>query len=103
MVSILVWISPWAAIMLVDYWVIRRGALDVSSLYAPAEYPNFDWSGLLSLAAGLVAGWAWQYGLVPVMQGPLATSLGNTDFSWLSGGVVAGVLYFVLARRAVRA
>ena len=26
MVSILVWISPWAAIMLVDYWVICRGA-----------------------------------------------------------------------------
>jgi nucleobase:cation symporter-1, NCS1 family len=106
MVSILVWISPWAAIMLVDYWVIRRGALDVSSLYAPAAtsvYPKFDSSGLISLAAGLVAGWAWQYGLVPVMQGPLATSLGNTDFSWLSGGVVAGALYFVLARRAVRA
>jgi nucleobase:cation symporter-1, NCS1 family len=33
------------------------------------------------------------------MQGPLATTLGNTDFSWLSGGVVAGGLYFVLARR----
>jgi hypothetical protein len=33
----------------------------------------------------------------------LATALGNTDFSWLSGGVVAGALYFVLARRAVRA
>jgi cytosine/uracil/thiamine/allantoin permease len=106
MVSILVWISPWAAIMLVDYWVIRRGALDVSSLYAPAgtsSYPRFDASGLISLAAGLVAAWAWQYGLVPVMQGPLATALGNTDFSWLSGGVVAGGLYFVLARRTVRA
>jgi cytosine/uracil/thiamine/allantoin permease len=92
--------------MLVDYWVIRRGALDVSSLYPPAAtsvYAKFDSSGLISLAAGLVAGWAWQYGLVPVMQGPLATSLGNTDFSWLSGGVVAGALYFVLARRAVRA
>jgi NCS1 family nucleobase:cation symporter-1 len=33
------------------------------------------------------------------MQGPIATTLGNTDFSWLSSGVVAGGLYFVLARR----
>jgi hypothetical protein len=33
------------------------------------------------------------------MQGPLATALGNTDFSWLSGSVVAGGLYFLLARR----
>jgi purine-cytosine permease-like protein len=100
--SILVWISPWAAIILVDYWVIRRGALDVASLYAPvatSDNPKYNASGLMSLAAGVVAGWAWQYGLVPVMQGPLATSLGDTDFSWLSGGVVAGGLYFVLARR----
>ena len=100
--SILVWISPWAAIILVDYWVIRRGALDVASLYAPvatSNDPKYNAGGLMSLGAGVLAGWAWQYGLVPVMQGPLATSLGNTDFSWLSGGVVAGGLYFVLARR----
>lgn len=62
----------------------------------------FDVSGLVSLAAGLVAGWAWQYGLVPVMQGPLAKALGNTDFSWLSGSLVAGGLYFLLTRRAAR-
>ena len=84
MVSILVWISPWAAIVLVDYFVIRRGALDVASLYMPvvsSEHPKYNASGLISLAAGIVAGWAWQYGLVPAMQGPLATALGNTDFS----------------------
>jgi NCS1 family nucleobase:cation symporter-1 len=102
MVSILVWISPWAAIMLVDYFVIRRGALDVAELYLPAgasEHPKYNASGLISLAAGIIAGWAWQFGLVPAMQGPLATALGNTDFSWLSGSVVAGGLYFLLARR----
>ncbi|MFN3006577.1 cytosine permease [Mycolicibacterium wolinskyi] len=106
MVSILVWISPWAAIMLVDYFAIRRGRLDTDSLYLPAEasiYGMFNSAGLTSLAAGVVAGWAWQYGLVPAMQGPLATALGNTDFSWLSGSLVAGILYFVLARRTVRA
>jgi NCS1 family nucleobase:cation symporter-1 len=106
MVSILVWISPWAAIMLVDYFVIRRGALDVAALYEPRDHSRrdgYDVSGLLSLAAGIVAGWAWQYGLVPVMQGPVATALGNTDFSWLSGSVVAGGLYYVLARKAVKA
>jgi purine-cytosine permease-like protein len=103
MASILVWISPWAAIMLVDYAVIRRGTLDIASLYTQigtSSYPRFNVGGLSSLAAGIVAGWAWQYGLVPAMQGPLATSLGNTDFSWLSGGVVAGGLYYLLARRA---
>ena len=57
-------------------------------------------AGLVSLAAGIVAGWSWQYGLVPVMQGPVATALGNTDFSWFSGSVVAGGLYWVLSRSA---
>jgi NCS1 family nucleobase:cation symporter-1 len=102
MVSILVWISPWATITLVDYWVIRRGALDVESLYTPidaSDHPKYNAGGVISLAAGILAGWAWQYGLVPAMQGPLATTLGNTDFSWLSGSVVAGGLYYCLARR----
>jgi NCS1 nucleoside transporter family len=105
MVSILVWISPWAAIMLADYFVIRRGRLDVDALYAPAgesAYPKFNIPGLVSLAAGIVAGWSWQYGLVPAMQGPVATALGNTDFSWLSGSVVAAGLYLALSRRAAR-
>lgn len=102
MVSILVWISPWASIMLVDFFVIRRGRLDVASLYPPAEtspYGRFNVAGLLSLAAGIAAGWSWQFGVVPAMQGPVATALGNTDFSWMSGSLVAGALYFALARR----
>jgi nucleobase:cation symporter-1, NCS1 family len=101
MVSILVWISPWAAILLIDYFVVRRGQLDVEDLYLPvgkSVYPNFDTNGLVSLALGVVAGWSWQYGLVPAMQGPLATALGNSDFSWLSGSVVAGGLYCLLSR-----
>jgi nucleobase:cation symporter-1, NCS1 family len=102
MVSILVWISPWAAILLADYVVIRRGRLDVAALYDVDRRPRYDAAGLISLAAGIIAGWAWQYGLVPVMQGPVATALGNTDFSWLSGSVVAGGLYIVLAKRRAR-
>ena len=101
MASILVWISPWATINLVDYFVVRRGHLDIGSLYGGVGSPELSrWnvSGLTSLAAGVIAGWAWQYGLVPAMQGPLATALGNTDFSWLSGAVVAGGLYYLLGR-----
>ena len=101
MVSILVWISPWAAVVLVDYFMIRRGRLDVPSLYlAPgrSRYGAYNLTGAVSLLLGLVAAWAWQFGLVPAMQGPVATALGNTDFSWLSGGAVAGLVYFALNR-----
>lgn len=102
MVSILVWISPWASIVLVDFFVVHRGRIEVSALYDDSRYGAVSWRGLVSLGLGLVAGWAWQFGLVPAMQGPVATALNNTDFSWLSGSVVAGGVYYALSRRRAR-
>ncbi|MEO3800181.1 cytosine permease [Nonomuraea sp. B1E8] len=105
MVSILVWISPWASILLVDFFVTRRGRLEVASLYRADASPYGPVNGraLLALAAGLVAAWSWQYGMVPLTQGPIARALNDTDFSWLSGGLVAGGLYYALTRARVRA
>ncbi|MFF9914926.1 purine-cytosine permease family protein [Streptomyces sp. NPDC013457] len=100
MTSILVWISPWAGVMLVEFFVLRRGHIDVTELYQE-EGPAGGVKGraLLSLGVGILAGWSWQYGLVPIMQGPLARAFGNTDFSWLCGMLVAGALHFALSRR----
>ncbi len=105
MVSILVWISPWAAIVLVDYFVVRRGRVDVAALYAEpnrSPYGSVRTGALVALALGVLGGWTWQYGLVPVMQGPLARAMGGTDFSWLSGGLVAGGLYYIVAARRTK-
>ncbi|MFE7798551.1 purine-cytosine permease family protein [Nocardia sp. NPDC057440] len=100
MVSILMWISPWMSILLVDYFLVRRRTLSIPDLYrdgATSIYRKFNACGLVSLAAGLLASWSWQYGVVPAMQGPVAKALGNTDFSWLSGSLVAGGVYGVLS------
>ncbi|MGW4714166.1 purine-cytosine permease family protein [Nocardia sp. NPDC004260] len=99
MVSILMWISPWMSIMLIDYFLVRRHTFSVPELYtgAASDYGTINIRGLASLAAGLVAGWSWQYGVVSAMQGPVAKALGNTDFSWLSGSLVAGGLYGLLS------
>ncbi len=106
MVSIVVWITPWAGITLVEYFVLRRGRVDVAGLYAPPErspFGDINRNALLALAAGLVAGWACEYGLVTEFQGPIARALGNTDFSWLAGMGVAGGLYYLLEGSRVRA
>ncbi|MFF0307391.1 cytosine permease [Streptosporangium sp. NPDC004379] len=105
MVSILVWISPWASIVLVDFFVLRGGRMDVASLYRDdaSPYGTVNRRALVSLGLGLVAAWSWQFGLVPATQGPIARALGGTDFSWLSGGLVAGGLYCLLSVRARRA
>jgi NCS1 family nucleobase:cation symporter-1 len=103
--SIIVWISPWAGITLVEYFVLRRGKVDVPALYEPPEKSPFgdvNWRAVVALVLGLAAGWAWQYGLVGPLQGPIAKTLGDTDFSWAAGMLVAGGLYWALAGSRVR-
>jgi cytosine/uracil/thiamine/allantoin permease len=104
-VSIVVWISPWAGITLVEYFVLRRRSVDVSALYDPPERSRFgdvNPRAIIALVAGLAAGWAWEYGLVGPLRGPIAKALGNTDFSWAAGMLVAGGLYWILAGERVR-
>jgi NCS1 family nucleobase:cation symporter-1 len=104
-VSIIVWISPWAGITLVEYFVLRRGKVDVPALYEPPDrspYGDVNWPAIAALVVGLAAGWAWEYGLVGPLQGPVAKALGNTDFSWAAGMIVAGGLYWFLAAERVR-
>src|SRR5215210_6677191 len=97
--SVVVWISAWAGVMLVDYFLLRRGKIDVQALYADPKasiYGDVNWAAVVAAIVGLVAGWAWEYGLVGFMQGPLAKATNNTDLSWLAGFVVSGGLYYVL-------
>ena len=75
------------------------------ALYEPPErsvFGDINWPAIVALGAGLAAGWAFEYGLVGPMQGPIAKLLGNTDFSWAAGMLVAGGLYYVLAADRVR-
>jgi NCS1 family nucleobase:cation symporter-1 len=99
--SLVVWLSPWAAITLVDYLGFRRGKVDVSELYRPPSrklLPDINVPGIIAFVVGTAAGWSFEYGLVPAFQGPIAKATGNVDLSWLFGGVVAGLLYFVLCK-----
>ena len=57
--SIIVWISPWAGITLVEFFVLRRGKVDVPALYEPPEtspYGDVNWPAIIALVLGLVAG-----------------------------------------------
>ena len=104
--SLVVWLSPWAAITLVDYLGFRRGKVDVSELYRPLSrklLPDINVPGIIAFVVGTAAGWSFEYGLVPALQGPIAKATGNVDLSWLFGGVVAGLLYFVLCKVMGRA
>jgi NCS1 nucleoside transporter family len=102
MISLLMWMSPWAGVVLADFFIKRKGEVDVAELYRTPEtsaYGDINWSGVAAFFAGLVAGWLVQDGLVGALQGPISLNLlGGADLSWLFGiGVAAGV-YLVLDR-----
>jgi len=103
MISLLLWMSPWAGVVLADFFIKRKGQIDVAELYASPEtsaYGDINWSGIIAFLAGLVAGWSVEDGLVPALQGPISTGLlGGADLSWLFGIVVAGGLYLALSQR----
>lgn len=102
MISLLLWMSPWAGVVLADFYIKRQGKIDVAELYkAPdvSAYGDINWAGIIAFAVGLVAGWSVEDGLVGALQGPISLGLlGGADLSWLFGIVVAGGLYLVLSR-----
>jgi NCS1 nucleoside transporter family len=103
MIGLLLWMSPWAGIVLADFFLVRHGRIDVGELYREPErstYGDVNWGAIVAFVLGLLAGWSVQDGLVPALQGPISTKLlGGADLSWLVGIVVAGGAYLVLGRR----
>jgi len=106
MISLLLWMSPWAGVVMADFFIKRKSQINVAELYASPEtsaYGDINWGGIIAFLAGLVAGWSVQDGLVPALQGPISGLLGGADLSWLFGIVVSGVVYLALGGRAVAA
>lgn len=104
MIGLLLWMSPFAGVILADFYGKRGGAIDVAELYEEPEqsaYGDINWGGIAAFVIGLIAGWSVEDGLVPALQGPVSTGLlGGADLSWLVGMVVAGGLYMAFGRRS---
>ncbi len=102
MAALVFWIAPWAAITLIDFFVLRKGKVDVAELYRPVTkrlIDDIEWPGMISFAAGLAVGWLFLMTSIPGLQGPVAVAMGGVDLSWLAGAIVAGTLYLILRRR----
>jgi NCS1 family nucleobase:cation symporter-1 len=99
------WVTPWAAVVVVDWWLRGRRA-DVSHLTDFARLPS-GVLALLSLVLGFVISLPFQ---TSVVGGDIATATGlpiNTiaannlhyaDFAYLVGFVVAGGIYWIGTR-----
>jgi NCS1 nucleoside transporter family len=106
MISLLLWMSPWAGVILADFFIKRKGEINVAELYRSPEtsiYGDINWGCIIAFLVGLVAGWSVEDGLVPALQGPISGMLGGADLSWLVGIVVSGGVYLALGGRTVTA
>lgn len=89
--------TPWTAINLMDYFVVRRGTYVVTEMFNPRGiYGRWGWRANLAYLAAISA-------MAPFMvsgpyTGPLARVLGGVDYSIFIGLSVAATLYWVLSR-----
>jgi NCS1 family nucleobase:cation symporter-1 len=102
----LIWIAPWVAIYLVDYF-LRRGRYDSGALMQTAKGLYFrdggvNWPGVVAQLIGMIAAASW-LNAFPAWIAPLSTHTGGADFSVFMGALVGGGLYFLLSRRSVPA
>lgn len=89
--------TPWTAINLIDFYVVRRGHYSIREIFNPnGMYGRWNWRGLVSYGVGFVV-------MIPFVssglyRGPVATMLGGADVSMLVGLPVSAILYWYLCR-----
>ena len=89
--------TPWTAVNLVDFYVVRRGHYSVREIFNPrGMYGRWQWRGLAAYAAGFIA-------MIPFFStdfytGPIARALGGIDVSMFVGLPVAAGVYLLACR-----
>ncbi|HWF35512.1 MAG TPA: cytosine permease [Solirubrobacteraceae bacterium] len=98
LVILLYLFSPWTAINLVDYYLVRRGHYAIKQIFNPkGMYGRWGWRGITAYLIGFGASVPfWVVGTW--YTGPAATALGKNDISFFIGIVVSAVVYFALTR-----
>jgi NCS1 family nucleobase:cation symporter-1 len=83
------WITPWLAIILIDFFVVRR-----TTPQSCANAKNWNFGTLLIYVSSILLSvpfMVWPTGYV----GPLSTLFGGADFSYFVSFAIAAVLYFI--------
>ncbi len=94
------WLGPIAGVMVVDFWVLRRGRIILEELYNPNgiyKYSGgFNWVGLASFFAGIIG----EY-IISAMQGNLSwyfnfIPVPGIELAWYYGFIIAAIVHLIL-------
>lgn len=97
LVVLLYLFTPWTAINLVDFYLVRKETYSIEDIFNPdGIYGRWGWRGIASYLIAFAA-------MIPFFSttaytGPVATALGGTDISIFIGLPVAGLVYLGLCR-----
>jgi nucleobase:cation symporter-1, NCS1 family len=89
--------TPWTAINLVDYYIVRRGHYAIREIFNPAGlYGRWGWRGIVAY----LIGFASEYPFMSTgwVTGPVADRLGGADISVFVGLPVSALVYLALTR-----
>jgi len=103
---IIVWLGPWCAIYLIDSW-LRRNHYDQAALLNERGGRYFrnggvHWPAVIAQLIGMVAAALWLNAYSPYVS-VLSSHVGYSDFSVFMGLFFGGAIYWLLARKSVRA
>jgi NCS1 family nucleobase:cation symporter-1 len=85
--------GPLLGVILVDYWLIRRGRLDVAALYQ--EHGEYRFQGGWNVKAFVAAGLGALFSSILPHFTTLLPSWWGT-YGWFFGVGIAGVAYYLL-------
>jgi NCS1 nucleoside transporter family len=89
--------TPWTAINLVDFYLVRKGHYSVREIFNPhGMYGRWNWRGLLAYGIGFAV-------MIPFFstehyRGPVARALNGADLAMLVGLPVATLVYIIACR-----
>jgi purine-cytosine permease-like protein len=89
--------TPWTAINLVDFYIVRKGHYSVREIFNPhGMYGRWNWRGLVAYGVGFAA-------MIPffstgIYRGPVARALGGADIAMLIGLPVSALVYIFACR-----
>jgi nucleobase:cation symporter-1, NCS1 family len=89
--------TPWTAINLVDFYVVRKGHYSIREIFNPhGMYGRWNWRGLTAYAVGFVS--MIPFFSSPMYTGPVARALGGADIAMLIGLPVSAAVYLWACR-----
>ncbi|MBV6289613.1 NCS1 family nucleobase:cation symporter-1 [Pseudomonas sp. MAFF 301350] len=90
-------LGPLYGVIMVDYWLLRKGCINVPELYSEDPNGTYYYSRGINLRAVLAFVPA---ALLAIVLALVPNFHSIAPFSWLIGAGIAGLLYLIIAKRA---